>query len=91
MIIQDPKNRALATAAVAFIFALLCLIIGFVLYYPYLKGKKKPQYGVKRTNFIDYLNDAYKILSFHRSIGLLIMGCIFLITSIIFFIIGIFG
>lgn len=88
MIIQDPRERAFVTASFALILGLALLILGFIFYYPYLKKKFKHEYGTKRNNIFEYMNDALKILSYHRSLGLIFMGLFLIILSIIFFILG---
>ena len=62
---------AFITGAFAFILGLTLLILGILFYYPYLKNKFKHEYGTKRNNILEYINDAFKILGYHRSIGLI--------------------
>jgi Ca2+/Na+ antiporter len=88
MIIQEPRARAFVTATFALILGLALLILGFICYYPYLKNKFKHEYGTKRNNVFEYMNDAFKILSYHRSLGLIFMGLFLIMVSIVFFIIG---
>ena len=88
-IIQDPREAAFVGAFFALTLGLVLLVLGFIFYYPYLKNKFNHEYGTKRNNIFEYMNDAYKILSYHRSLGLIFMGLVFVIASIVFFIIGI--
>jgi hypothetical protein len=89
-IIQDPIEAAFVGATFSLTLGLFLLVLGFIFYYPYLKNKFKHEYGTKRNNIFEYMNDAYKILSYHRSLGLIFMGLIFIIASIVFFTIGLF-
>jgi hypothetical protein len=87
-IIQDPREAAFVGATFTLTFGLVLLVLGFIFYYPYFKNKFKHEYGTKRSNIFEYMNDAYKILSYHRSLGLIFMGLLFIIASIVFFIMG---
>ena len=89
-IIQDPREAAFIGAGFSLIMGLSLLILGLIFYYPYIKNKFKHEYGTKRSNVFGYMNDAFKILSYQRSLGLIFMGILFLIVSIIFFIVGLF-
>lgn len=87
-IIQDPREAAFVGATFALTLGLALLILGSIFYYPYLKNKFKHEYGTKRNNVFEYMNDAFKILSYHRSLGLIFMGLFLIILSIVFFIMG---
>jgi hypothetical protein len=89
-IIQDPRERAFITGSFALTLGLGLLILGLIFYYPYIKNKFKHEYGTKRSNVFGYMNDAFKILSYHRSLGLIFMGLFLIILSIVFFLIGLF-
>lgn len=81
-------TRPFEVAWFSLILGIIFFIIGIIFYYPYYKGKPKPQSGIKRANIFEYMNDSLKILSYHRSMGLVVMGLFFIIVSIIFFTIG---
>jgi Ca2+/Na+ antiporter len=74
-----------------FIFGLIVFIIGFLFYYPYhIKKIKKPELGIKKENKLDYLGDGFKLLFYHRSIAIMLMGIIIMIFTIIMFLVNLF-
>lgn len=89
-IIQDPREAAFIGATFSLTLGIVLLVLGFIFYYPYFKNKFKHEYGTKRSTIFEYMNDAYKILSYHYSLGLIFMGFFFIISSIVFFLIGLF-
>lgn len=71
-----------------FIFGLVIFSIGFLLYYPYhIKKIKKPELGIKKENKLDYLGEGIKLLFYHRSISITLIGVIIMIFTIIIFIV----
>jgi Ni,Fe-hydrogenase I cytochrome b subunit len=67
-IIQDPIEAALVGY---FLINFRFIFVGFGLYSIILtKNKFKHEYGTKEIIFL-YMNDAYKILSYHRSLEFL--------------------
>jgi hypothetical protein len=88
--IQDPREAAFVGATFSLTLGLVLLVLGLIFYYPYQKNKFKHEYGAKNNNIFEYMNDAYKILSYHRSLGLIFMGLVFIIASIVFFTMGLF-
>ena len=90
IIIQDPRERAFVISEFALVLGLVLLLLGFLFYYPFMKKKFEYKYGTKRNNIFGYINDAFKILTYHRSLGLIFMGIFLILLSIFFFILGLF-
>ena len=91
ILMKSLKARYFEGAEFIFLLGLIFFILGCIFYYPYLKGKEVPKSGIKRANFFIYLVDAAKILNYHRSIGMILIGLLFIITSIVLFFIGLFS
>lgn len=71
-----------------FIFGLVMFSIGFLFYYPYyIKKIKKPELGIKRENKLEYLGDGIRLLFYHRSIAIMLIGVVIMLFTIIMFII----
>ena len=75
----------------SFLLGFIILIISLIFYYPYLKNKKKkPIYGIKRNNSVDYLRDGIKIIMYSRIKGFLYLVFLLILLSIVFLLIGLF-
>lgn len=71
-----------------FIFGLVMFGLGFLFYFPYhIKKIKKPELGIKKENKLDYLGDGIKLLFYHRSIAIMLIGVIIMAFTIIMVII----
>ena len=91
ILIKSLKARYFEGAEFLFLLGLIFFILGCIFYYPYLKGKAVPKSGTKRENFFMYIEDAAKILNYHRSIGMILIGLLFIIASIVLFFIGLYS
>jgi len=59
----------------SFVLGIAVLIISFILYYPFYKGRKsRPIYEIEREKKIDYLKNGIKILIYTRIKGFLYFG-----------------
>lgn len=90
LIVHDPHQRAFIAAIFSLCAGLISLLLGWIFYFPFIKNKFKHVYGTKRNNFFEYINDTFKILSYHRSLGLILIGVFFIVLSLVFFLLWIF-
>lgn len=65
------------------------LLIGLVIHNKMNKGKKRPEYGIKRSNTLEYFSDAFKILTYDYPKFLIALGLGIIVMAILFFILAV--